>query len=168
MPLPSHQSVECCQKHHQNDKRSTDLFEISHELEQVQSNSQRIGPRRTQLFEMCCEPQSQLSEQVQNLGSQSQRFIKENGDLMATAGRARLFQALTLHEPQHVWFSPQCGPWSSRSSLNATQSEEHYAYYSAARYDLFVETSSTRNCVVQASKDRRETIVSTGNGQQDP
>ena len=79
---------------------------------------------KAKLFEVFCGPNSQLSHQCQRLGFKSVRFGTEQCDLQTFEGRRFLFEQLMIHQPDHLWFSPTCGPWSSWSRLNETKSPE--------------------------------------------
>ena len=74
------------------------------------------------LFEVFCGPSSQLSHQCQRLGFKAVRFGTEQCDLQTFEGRRFLFEQVLSQQPQHLWFSPTCGPWSAWSRLNETKS----------------------------------------------
>ena len=63
------------------------------------------------------------------------RFGLRQGDLSTYAGRCRLYDALWVFRPKHIWVSPKCSPWCLWNRLNATKSErlaQHVAQSRAA------------------------------------
>ena len=54
----------------------------------------------------------------------AKRFGLSQGDLKTSSGRRSLFQIMCSQRPEHVWFSPTCGPWSGFSTLNGSRSLE--------------------------------------------
>ena len=105
------------------------------ELEQCQSQTRHLG-KPFQLGEIFCSSQSPVTQQIRNLGGQAFRFGLEQGDLATVPGRLKLFQQLCQHRPEHLWYSPVCGPWSSWSALNASRSLEHQREYQEQRHSL--------------------------------
>ena len=96
---------------------------FSQELEACQSESQPVHHRpRLNLLEVFCGPNSQLTTQVRNLGGKAERLGLAQCDLQSTEGRKLLFNMLLNYNPEHVWFSPSCGPWSGWSTLNGSRS----------------------------------------------
>ena len=63
-----------------------------------------------------------LTRQVNQLGYRASRHGIQEGDLSSKGGRQQLFKTLLESRPQHVWFSPTCGPWCAWSFLNESQS----------------------------------------------
>ena len=97
--------------------------EFSKEFEACQSESQPMHHRRRlNLLEVFCGPNSQLTTQVRNLGGKAERLGLAQCDLQSPEGRKLLFNMLLNHDPEHVWFSPSCGPWSGWSTLNGSRS----------------------------------------------
>jgi hypothetical protein len=97
--------------------------QISQELQEV---SDSVGNRHEpviQVLEVFCGPQSELTKQTNQLGYRACRFGLQEGDLSTTAGRKLLFQKVITCRPQHLWYSPTCGPWCSWSHLNEARSE---------------------------------------------
>ena len=97
--------------------------QISQELQEV---SDSVGNRHEpviQVLEVFCGPQSELTKQTNQLGYRACRFGLQEGDLATTAGRKLLFQKVITCRPQHLWYSPTCGPWCSWSHLNEARSE---------------------------------------------
>ena len=60
-----------------------------------------------------------------NLNSRSRRGLAE-GDLSTVQGRNKLFEIIIRQSPEHVWFSPVCGPWSPWSCLKENKSLEQF------------------------------------------
>lgn len=101
------------------------LRKIETEYQQVFSkdtpNPKNHG-NRVVLFEVFCSSKSRLTQQVQSLGGHANRYFKDQVDLMSPEGRAVLFQDLREQDPMHVWYAPECGPWSAWSNLNQAKS----------------------------------------------
>ena len=76
------------------------------------------------ILEVYCSSESQLTCQAQNLGLKAVRFCRQHGDLGTFHGRSKLYDLLWVTKPRHVWTSPNCGPWSNWSHLNAGKSRE--------------------------------------------
>ena len=109
------------------------LLKISQELDGVQQQFQGHTGERYQLFEVFCGPQSRLTQQVINLGCKACRFALPQVDLMTVEGRRELFVKLMMHRPEHVWFSPECGPWSAWSNFNQSRSCQAWETIQAQR-----------------------------------
>lgn len=97
--------------------------------------SSRKTSKPMHLFEVFCSTTSRLTQQVLNLGCTARRYCKEHTDLMTCEGRAVLFQDLLEHEPMHVWFAPECGPWSAWSNLNQSKSIESWLNIQNQRWE---------------------------------
>lgn len=63
-----------------------------------------------------------LTHQCRNLGGKAQRFNRDRCDLQSVTGRSILFEELVKCKPEHLWFSPTCGPWCLFSNLNGSRS----------------------------------------------
>lgn len=87
------------------------------------------------LFEVFCSNRSRLTHQVNSLGGKANRYFKDQTDLMTPEGRAVLFQDLLEQEPEHVWYAPECGPWSAWSNLNQAKSIEGWLQVQSRRWD---------------------------------
>ena len=96
---------------------------IRKELSSVRQIIRPTG-KRMKLFEIMCGPESELTKQCHNLGGQARRFGLFSGDLGTTAGRRKLFAYLCAEQPEHVWYSPECGPWCRWSAMNMSRSLE--------------------------------------------
>ena len=95
---------------------------IEDELLEVSKEHRKISQGHYHLFEVFCGPQSQLTHQAQQLGFRSARFGHAQGDLQTPSGRKMLFHELLEKQPDNVWVSPTCGPWSKWSNLNGAKS----------------------------------------------
>lgn len=69
-----------------------------------------------------CGDNSQLTSQCLHLCGRSYRFGKAQGNLQTLEGRRELFRQLCAKNPEHIWFSPTCGPWSAWSQFNGQRS----------------------------------------------
>lgn len=99
---------------------------ISEELKQVQDHSKLFPrhPSKLDLLEVMCSDESMLTNQVRLCGGKAVRFGLSEGDLQQTCHRKKLFEILVNQEPQHLWYSPECGPWCMWSLLNSMKSEQ--------------------------------------------
>ena len=89
----------------------------------IQANSKQSQTScRLNLLEVFCGPKSQLTHQVQQLGFKAERMGLEQCDLQSSEGRNMLFETVVSKRPEHLWFSPSCGPWSGWSTLNGSRS----------------------------------------------
>ena len=87
-------------------------------------NLDAVKTRRLDLLEVMCSPESKLTKQVHQHQGQAQRFGMSEGDLRKPEARMRLFQIIMLKCPKHLWYSPECGPWSMWNFLNMNKSVE--------------------------------------------
>ncbi len=114
------------------------LFKIDKEYQQICNQNHQSGRRigkPMHVFEVFCSNQSRITQQVSSMGGRAQRYCREHTDLMTPEGRAVLFQDLWDHEPMHVWFSPECGPWSAWSNLNQSKSLQGWLDVQSKRWD---------------------------------
>ena len=117
---------------------------ITKELEEVveQLGTSKLKTLKpVDVFEIFCDSQSQLSQQVLNMDGQALRHTLDHGDLMTKSGRKNMFVKLVSRCPKHVWFSPVCGPWSSWSALNASRSLEQWDAYQKIRFDVLTQVA---------------------------
>ena len=114
------------------------ISQFERELQQVQCNNVMKIPK-LKLLEVFCSNNSELTHQVQNLGSKAQRISLDIADLATTTGREVLFRHLVAGQPEHLWFSPTCGPWSSWSNLNGNKSLEGFALIQSQRLELLFQ-----------------------------
>lgn len=85
-----------------------------------ENRRQQSCSRRQQvdLLEVYCEPNSQLSNQVNSMGGCAIRFSRMDGDLTTTEGVQKLWTWIMLYEPRHVWVAPDCRLWGMFSRFN--------------------------------------------------
>ena len=98
--------------------------QYTHELEQIRKAKARPTRSNLCLVEVFCGPNSQLTRQAVAAGLKAERFGLDQGDLSTCEGRSVLFHLICGEQPEHLWFSPVCRPWSAWSSFNSSQSLE--------------------------------------------
>ena len=80
-----------------------------------------IQKKRTLLLEVACSPESRLSAEVQKQAGYKEAAVRcshwNNFDL-ETGGVKGVIQMIETLEPQKVWISPVCGPYSPLQSIN--------------------------------------------------
>lgn len=100
------------------------LTQLQQRLDKVKQQHIPRSRNRAKLFEVFCGPNSRLTNQISKMGHHAIRFALPQTDLMTSEGQEELFQQLERYQPDHVWFSPVCGPWSAWSNLNQSKSCE--------------------------------------------
>ena len=113
---------------------------IEHELNCTLETTRPMG-KPFMLGEVFCDADSTLTHQVRQLGQQAFRFGLGDGNLSQVEGRQKLFQWIAQHQPQHIWYSPTCGPWSSWSNLNASRSMASQVKYQQLRSNLMYQVA---------------------------
>ena len=96
--------------------------QLSKEFQNAFKLTEKRQGSQLQVLEVFCGPQSELTHQAKNLGYRAERFGFQQGDLSTVEGREKLFQVIVQRQPQNLWFSPTCGPWSAWNNLNAAKS----------------------------------------------
>lgn len=71
---------------------------------QIQEQTHKIH-KSIQLLEVFCSPDSELTNQTQNLGFQAIRHGMDQGDLSTADGRKTLFQKVVIFEPKNIFIS---------------------------------------------------------------
>ena len=108
------------------------IKKLTLELEEVMSEAQLFPKKmpRLKVLEVMCSEDSEITKQASRQGARAARFGLEQGDLQEISARRQLFQMLVRQTPQHLWYSPVCGPWRAWSRLNSTKSEasEHKVF----------------------------------------
>ena len=94
---------------------------------------------KIKLLEVFCSSTSELTQQVKNLGHKAQRISLDIADLATVEGRHTLFRHLLSSEPESIWFSPTCGPWSTWSNFNGNRSVEGFNMIQSQRQDLLYQ-----------------------------
>ncbi len=102
------------------------IQKMMNEVEEVLKESPKDLPKRLDLVEVMCSPNSELTKQVLLQSGQARRFGLSEGDLSQANNRKELFCTLIHHRPRHLWFSPECGPWCQWSHLNQNKSIDGY------------------------------------------
>ena len=93
---------------------------IENELHQTLKT--KVNRPKIQVLEVFCHENSQLTHQCERLNIRARRFGYQQGDLSTSSGRKALFDILVNERPEHIWYSPTCGPWSGFSNLNGSRS----------------------------------------------
>ena len=94
------------------------------EFENIRNSAPRPTRSNLCLMEVFCGSNSQLTRQVLAAGLKAERFGLDQGDLSTREGRSLLFERVCLQQPENLWWSPECRPWSAWSSFNSCQSLE--------------------------------------------
>ena len=93
------------------------------------------------LIEVFCSPDSNLTNQVNQLRGHALRFGLNQGDLQSPEGRKALMILLCRHSPKHLWLSPKCGPWSNWSRFNSQRSLKLWDQIQAERLDMLSQVA---------------------------
>ena len=93
----------------------------------LQGKRYQIQTPKLDVLEIMCSSESELVKQADLLGGRARRFGLAEGDLNTVSGRAKLFEWLILYKPEHVWYSPECGPWGKWSQFNMEKSLQGFA-----------------------------------------
>lgn len=102
------------------------------ELEEVIQNVRPSG-NLYDLFEVFCGEKSQITHQCQKQQGLAMRFGLPD-DLQSTKGRQHLFTQLVSKDPENIWFSPVCRPWSAWSQFNGHRSQFAWEDLLSQRY----------------------------------
>ena len=90
----------------------------------VDNNSSRGRQIRSELIEIYCSQDSQLTNNMQKLNGDAERFGLRQGDLSTRSGRCRLYDRLLIKQPRHLWMSPRCKAWCRWNQFNMTKTPE--------------------------------------------
>ena len=131
---------ELCDNHtttmnHRQAKFNSLVQQFSQELHEVSTMPNIRSEPIVQVMEVLCSPQSELTKQVIQLGYRAVRYGYQEGDVATREGRKGLFRKVVSCQPQHLWYSPTCGPWSSWSQLNESRSLESFQRIQQQRDD---------------------------------
>ena len=110
----------CLQTQHEAIFQTIQNFEDSLQTATVFPTSKS----RVFLLEIYANPNSPLTEAVQQMGHRALRFTKQDGDLSTFSGRHKLWSWIEMYQPEHVWLAPECGPWGGWNRLNKMKSPE--------------------------------------------
>ena len=83
-----------------------------------------IEQSRSDLLEIYCSSDSQLTKQAEKAGLIADRFGLRQGDLRYKDGRCRLYDILMLKRPENAWLAPSCRAWCKWAQFNAMRSPE--------------------------------------------
>jgi hypothetical protein len=108
-------------------KRQQTFLELvdtfSKEFQEVSNWPRNRAEPVVQVLGIFCGSSSELTKQVNNLGYRACRHGCSEGDLSTKSGRQALFSKVMSCRPQHIWYSPTCGPWGSWSQLNEIRTD---------------------------------------------
>lgn len=90
--------------------------ELQKAARETQGRRYEMQVPKLDVLKVMCSSESELVKRL--VGGQARRYAISEGDLSTVPGREKLFEWLILHDPEHVWYSPECGPWGKRSSFN--------------------------------------------------
>ena len=128
--------VDYNQTHNMNSRHKKFHELVNQFTKELQEVSKWEGLRqrpKLQVLEVFCSSTSELTRQVNKLGYRASRHGIQEGDLSLTEGRRRLFQTALEERPQHIWFSPTCGPWCAWSVFNESQSAAGFQHVQEQR-----------------------------------
>lgn len=87
-----------------------------------------VKKKKTWLVEVACSPESRLSTEVQNQAGYEEAAVRcsqwNNFDLETGEGVKGVLQVIDSLEPEHVWLSPVCGPYSPLQAINQRTPEQ--------------------------------------------
>lgn len=92
-----------------------------------------VKKESTDVLEVFCGPHSTLTTQSRHLGLKASRFTLSDGDLHTADGRRELFCRVIDMDPNNLWYSPECRPWSAWSFLNGSLSRDAWTRLYADR-----------------------------------
>ena len=87
-----------------------------------------VGQNRMYLLEVACSPDSILTSVMQETtaseGSAMRLSVWNQHDLTTNAGIHAVLDKIDLRNPEHVWVSPDCGPYSVMQNINQRTDEQ--------------------------------------------
>ena len=90
----------------------------------VHQHSNKGRSIRSDLLEIYCSQDSQLTRSMIQANGDAERFGLKQGDLSSKEGRIRLYDRLLTKQPRHLWMSPRCRAWCRWSQFNMCKSPE--------------------------------------------
>ena len=87
----------------------------------VHEHSQKGRSIRSDLMEIYCSQESQLTHCMKLANGDAERFGLKQGDLSSREGRCRLYDRLLVKQPRHLWMSPRCRAWCRWSQFNMSK-----------------------------------------------
>ena len=101
----------------------------------VFKDPQRYAKNLSDVMEIYCSSDSELTKQAQQLGLHAERFCLQDGDLATMEGRQRLYERLLRSLPRNIWLSPKCRAWCRWNIFNMSKSPETAQRIFQARED---------------------------------
>ena len=101
----------------------------------VFKNPQRYAKNLSDVMEIYCSSDSELTKQARQLGLHAERFCLQDGDLATMEGRRRLYERLLRILPRNIWLSPKCRAWCRWNIFNMSKSPETAQRIFQARED---------------------------------
>ena len=81
-----------------------------------------VGKEKVQLLEVACSPDSVLSSVMQEITGNPKAAMRlslwNQHDLGTNEGVRAVLDKIDLHDPEHVWLAPECGPYSVIQNVN--------------------------------------------------
>ena len=81
-------------------------------------------PVRSDLIEIYCSADSELTKNAQKAGSRATRHGLSQGDLTTFEGRSRLYERLAIELPMRAWLSPKCRAWCRWNVFNMNRNPQ--------------------------------------------
>ena len=88
---------------------------------------------RLDLLEIYCEPDSNLTKVITEMGMKAKRFTRQDGDLGTAEGQAKLWEMIHREQPRNIWVAPECKFWGNFSRWNSGRSPATAAKIQAGR-----------------------------------
>ena len=107
-----------------------DLRFFNHISQDITANCYQslVQRERLLLLEVACSPESRLSSTVQSMSGRDDAAMRvsywNGGDLGSGAGVKHVLGLIDEHHPEHVYISPECGPYSPIQNLNQNTPEQ--------------------------------------------
>ena len=101
----------------------------------VFKDPQRYAKNLSDVMEIYCSSDSELTKQAQQLGLHAERFCLQDGDLATMEGRQRPYERLLRSLPRNIWLSPKCRAWCRWNIFNMSKSPETAQRIFQARED---------------------------------
>lgn len=137
----------------QNSEVITNHEEVNLLARAQEINRGRTGShRQLNLLEVYAYPNSRLTEVAQKNGLHARRITREDFDLGTYEGKAQLLALILRERPEHIWMSPECGPWSSWNRFNAQRSLQACQHENAEQ-QLAIPSEIMCPCLQAATMD---------------
>ena len=86
-----------------------------------------VNPKRVRLVEVCCSENSRLSRECERTfgpGTALRLSYWNGGDIETQKGREYVIKTILELEPDLVWISPECGPYSPLQRTNQRNEQQ--------------------------------------------